>query len=162
MKFTEIEPHIDMDLLCWRSEDGIWDLGFKRRLFGVAVCFGRAGKGDEVDYCMGTDAIAALQVFQEMRVILLTIDGGAGVGFVHQQLCKLFPRQQRKPMTNDPDTRRQIRQNCMTAMLTYLDEDSLENIPHPVTATHVEKLCEAFVRRGNELSQLLEADSEGI
>jgi hypothetical protein len=147
-----------MDLLCWRSDDGVWDLGLKRRLFGVAVCFGRAGQGDEVAYCMGTNAVGALQVFQEMRVILLTVDGAEGVGFVHRRLPELFPMQQCKPMRNDPETRRQIRQNCMTAMVEHLDGDSLENVPAPVTATHAEKLCAAFVRRGEELSQSLGAD----
>jgi hypothetical protein len=110
MKFIESNTH--PDLLYHRiSEDGKLEIGVWPVIYGYRVRAGHVGdQYCHIDYCAG-DQISAIQEIYSMVMGILS----SGKTF------KDFPRQQTKPMYNDPECTIQLWELCKGLELEKLD-----------------------------------------
>lgn len=99
MKFTLSQPHTDMDIACWKSEQGKWEIGFRQMLFGVRVSLTRIG--DEwytLDYCAADQPGFAWLLLATVVKILERYPEDVNPN----QLQRDFPGYEIKPINKDP------------------------------------------------------------
>lgn len=100
MRFEVCDPTEAVNLLAWRSTQGKFTFGFNRVAYGIRVVIS-SERFYHVNYCIGTNLVDALVVFAIVRLLVQSIDESAPDA--HLQIERLFPLQERKPMTHDPD-----------------------------------------------------------
>lgn len=142
MRFSPIEPNINLDLLAWGSESGRWQLGFRSVLYGIRVsltlpydfCY-------TIDYCVGTNGTNLIIVFQALRNKLLEFDESV----FPSELQRCFPAQHVKPIENDSE--------CLDTLIGMMMEaidrfpDQIEPIdPHDICSTLQTRFNDRFAR----------------
>jgi hypothetical protein len=100
MNFTQTEPDINYPVKRMLSENGVWEFGIRRMIFGYRVSAGVVGEESySIDYCCADDLGWLIQV----AAIVLAILESLPETTPSREAEKLFPRQWTKPMVNDPE-----------------------------------------------------------
>ena len=100
MLFTQQPPNEGYPILRMSSESDLWEMGIRPVLYGYRVSAGKTGTlFYSLDYCCGDSRQWILRVITVLEIALERIPETAQLSEVE----KLFPRQQFKPMQQDPD-----------------------------------------------------------
>lgn len=98
MTFKETTPD---ENFCYRliSAEGRWELGYYQVLYGIRIRLGRPGNGwCNLDYCAGDQSAYQHILLHCVRTILSCVPESVS----ERELEKMFPRQDVKPIFNDP------------------------------------------------------------
>jgi hypothetical protein len=99
MKFYLAPTEPNYDLFKLVSENGAWELGLWKVLFGARVRFGQAGAcGVELDYCAGADPHFQIELLNAVHIILQEVPETVTPG----QIQRMFPDFYMKPINRDP------------------------------------------------------------
>ena len=127
MKFTQIEPHENLDLMAWRSESGRWEIGYRSVMYGIRVSLSLPeSQSYALDYCCGTDGSSLILVFQMLRTALLDFDDTVTIG----EVSRWFPVQNCKPIENDFDCFGKLMQLGVDAAQKHQNQVDLMIDPH--------------------------------
>jgi len=100
MNFIRSDPDESYPINHILSENGVWEFGIRTVLFGFRVSAGVVGEGCySIDYCCADDAAWLIQVAAIVFAILEMLPESTP----SWEAEKLFSRQQRKLMVNDPE-----------------------------------------------------------
>jgi len=104
--FQRVQPDQNFPLRKLVSETDRWELGFQPVMFGLRVIAARQGHESVVlNYCAGGRLQDQLLLFAVILRLLERLPEEVSEGELH----RLLPKQNRKPVTNDPE--------CLAALL---------------------------------------------
>lgn len=96
----------------WASENNIWEIGLRPMLYGVRVSVGRINPECgcalvyTLDYCAGDDEDFLLNLLATLLILMTALPES----ILPQQLERLFPTYQIKPINKDPDCWKRLQQ----------------------------------------------------
>ena len=100
MNFTQTEPDEAYPIKRMVSESGSWEFGIRAMIFGYRVAAGVVGEQTySIDYCCAADGVWLIRVAATVLAILEALPESTS----SQEAEAIFPRQQSKPMVNDPE-----------------------------------------------------------
>jgi hypothetical protein len=122
MKFTRIAPHINMPIMCWRSDCGQLDIGFRSVIYGFRATVSEVhGQCYPVDYCVGQSCPHGIVVLSAIHDHLTKFTSNPD----HQhwppmaeirRYLKRLPEQKGRPMETDNE--------CFHNLIGFIDPDS--------------------------------------
>jgi hypothetical protein len=95
MKFTKIEPHENMNTICFRSDCQLWDVGLYRVIFGYRVALGHVNDGYELSICVGNDSENAKFVLAAIFILIENVESDRKSVL---DFCSQFPTQIQRPL----------------------------------------------------------------
>ncbi len=99
MQFTKATSNENFPKGRWISENNVWEIGFLPVLYGVRVRLGKVGSACvDLDYCAGDNLGFALILL----VTVINILEALPESITAQQIEKLFPMYEVKPIDRDP------------------------------------------------------------
>jgi hypothetical protein len=99
MTFEQTTPD---ENYCYKlaSMEGRWELGYCQMLYGIRIRLGVAGNGwCNLDYCAGDSPLHQQMLLHCVRTILSRVPESIR----ERDLEDMFPRQNMKPINNDPE-----------------------------------------------------------
>ena len=119
MKFTITEPDINFMVVRFTSEGNVWEAGVRQVIYGFRASAGRIGSDCvEVDYCCGIDLAFAFTVLQTVVQIMESIPETVTL----QEVRRLFPVFEVKPISRDPGCLMQLREIAINSNRNQLGE----------------------------------------
>jgi hypothetical protein len=111
MKFTKAEPNEVFDALRFISQEGRWEFGCRRMLYGIAVGLSRIGDYSyTLDYCSGDDPSFTFMLLATMAKILERYPED----IVPWKLRQDFPAFEVKPIDRDPTCWKRLQEIAFT------------------------------------------------
>lgn len=99
MRFCATEQNEVIDVMRFLSEEGVWEFGIRRVIFGWRVALSQIGDCCyTLDYCAGGDFGFAMVLLATIAKILESYPESVRI----RQIQDAFPRYERRPINLDP------------------------------------------------------------